>query len=1094
MLTITRAGLSAIAQADINGFKISLTSFKLSQHQYSAGLNLIEATDLFGVPVHSGPITLVEIVGTSTIKITIEIPRELPRTGVWHLKEIGLYLDTGELFALGALEPTYEKDNKFGIKLYIVVAANRLGEIASVNVGNSNSLPVVSAIRRLPAPIDSDHSVVAALDGITNPYGSPSSNLAVRSGPGLTHWSFVGHTRIYHSKPTLVPDIGLNKSTFVTTPEEGGFWLNNNEIVIAQITSGLGSGESRRMKYSASTSTFTVIDAPFSGINDTSTVAIWRSDANQLPARVPSIPEYMVLGHGLNSWRRVDPIPSTFYTYEAVYCYGTLNESSQFGNFKIEPQSADVLAFVYAGGQLIPEGQFSLSWNIATVFGRGAGTPIDILLFKRVVSTTGAGGLLTSYEAGSFGDGQTKRFHFSIVPKSTDWVCVFIDDLFIPKSAYAFYETSVVLHAAPVDGARVKILQFSTQDDTSGSCNTYRTFRQLSPGDTEVHLPYPIRDKSASVVFIDNKYYAKTKYETLTNILKILEPPTFPGGASYIDIYTFVPDALETDTPVSFSGTNSGPQWVDPAGLEGPPNRLVPKTISVLSDGAKTSYEVPTVPNADHVLVFIGGQFKQRETYTYSQGQVVLNTPAPNGTMVDFVCFTEDTSLGGFEVLCTTFNVQTSSDTFYQLAPVTDPEYVIVTVGGEYQHKRSYTIDPQSRIFFQGVMPNERMEVWYFNNQPRAGWRTTLRYDKSGGAALNSYPLSQLTSRKENILVFADTDKRDLNLYEINSAGDRVTLNPNVLVNTPVVNVSFVSGVPKTRLLTREEYNRSVVSFNYRTGAVLLTREDVRAVLQREDIFALLTDSERAILAGGGGGGGGGTEPPSAEPGNTFVTTFWIVPDGVYRIRSVIIGGGGGGGGGSNDFSHAGHGGRRGEVLIREFDVVPGQALEVRLGVGGSPYLYTQDGTIVYPQPGDYGTSDGMRAYPGRDGGDTIFHEWVAFGGRGGGVDPAYAPFYKHADADGEGQVAPAVGTGAYSGGGMGGTTGIATVNNDTMTYSYPGTNGAFGWSVPNSTGGGYSATAPGAGGGGAAADPSGVGAFGGSGRNGIVYISWGNL
>jgi hypothetical protein len=343
--------------------------------------------------------------------------------------------------------------------------------------------------------------------------------------------------------------------------------------------------------------------------------------------------------------------------------------------------------------------------------------------------------------------------------------------------------------------------------------------------------------------------------------------------------------------------------------------------------------------------------------------------------------------------------------------------------------------------------------------------------------------------------VFADYLKRDTSQYEINASGDRTALNPNVATNTPVVNVSFVSGAPKTRLLTREEYNRSVVSFNYRTGAVLLTREDVKAVLQREDVLSLFTPEELAVLAGGGGGGGGGgQQPPSAEPGNTFVSTFWTVPAGVYRIRAVIIGGGGGGGGGSNDLSYAGHGGKRGEVLIREFDVVPGQQLEVRLGLGGSPYLYTQDGTIVYPQPGDYGTSDGTRAYNGRDGGDTIFHEWVALGGRGGASDPAYAPTYKHADADGEGQVAASVGSGALSGGGLGGSPGVATAGNDTMTYSYPGTNGAFGWSTPNSTGGGWNATVPGAGGGGASADPNGVGAFGGSGKNGIVYISWGNL
>ena len=115
----------------------------------------------------------------------------------------------------------------------------------------------------------------------------------------------------------------------------------------------------------------------------------------------------------------------------------------------------------------------------------------------------------------------------------------------------------------------------------------------------------------------------------------------------------------------------------------------------------------------------------------------------------------------------------------------------------------------------------------------------------------NTYPLSQIVDRKQNVLTFVGYDKYDNSQYELGAAKNSVSLNPLAQINMSVVNVSFVSAAPKTRLLTRAEYNQSVVSFNYRQGTVLLTREDVAAVLQREDVLGLLTTAERAILAGG---------------------------------------------------------------------------------------------------------------------------------------------------------------------------------------------------------------------------------------------------
>ena len=1098
MLTITRAGLAAITSVATNGFKISLTSFKVSEYVGpQTGSDLVNATDLLGTSVYTGEITVVETVGTSTIKLTLSLPKELPRTGSWFLRELGIYLSTGELFAIGALNPAYEKNSEYGIKIYAICSANKLGQVVNVNINQNNSLPLIAHVNSLPSPIDSEHAVLAVLDQIKSEYAdSATAGIAIKSGPGLLHWSFSDHHRIFYGPADSI----VNVATFIVSPATGGFWLTDGEIVIGQIVSGSGAGQARRLSYNEATHEFAA-DLAFVDLNATSIIALWRDNAKQLPARKSTIPEYMVLGHGLNSWRRIPLAPAITYTYSANSISSVLNGDSQLGATFIEPLNSNNVMLVWCEGLLIPEGQYSSTWGVITVYGKPAGTKIDVTLLKRIVATAVAGAepvgsVLTLFESRNKGDGQTTRFYLSMVPTSRSWISVYVDGVLKHQSEYEFNRTNIVFYTAPAANAIVNVVQYGLYDEQYGSTSASRTFRQLTSGTSLIELTEVPANMSNVAVFVDGKQYAHSDFQIVTQGLQLVKTPTYPGGTSFVDIIVFTPSIASVNpyATLSVEGLNTGPVWTDPAGLEGPPNRLKPKSISVVSDGATTLYHVAAVPNRDHVLVFAGGAFVQPDAYSWASGVdeslVVLNVPVQAGTVLDIVCFTEITLDEGFDVQCTSFNVLSTTDTFYQLDTVNDVEDIIVTVGGVYQHKMNYEVDPSSVIYFQGILPNLPIEVWHWKTVVHPGWRTTVRYNRSTAITANSYPMAQSVSRKQNVLTFVGTTKYDSSKYDINGTGDKVSLSPNAATNTNITTVSFSSAAPKTRLLTREEYNNSVVSFNYRTGAIFLTREDVKAVLTREDVLALLTDAERAILNGAGGGGGGTVEPPHALPGNVFVSSTWVVPSGVYHIRAVIIGGGGGGGGGSADLVFAGHGGKRGEVLIRELDVVPGQALEVRLGVGGSSYLYTMAGDVVYPQPGDLGTSDGSRGYPGRNGENTIFHQWVAAGGLGGGSEPSFAPTYALFDAKGEDQV-PMVGTGTFTGGGAAGQTGVQTPGNNVLSYSYPGTNGALGWSVTNSTGGGYSATSPGAGGGGGAGDPIGVGSFGGAGANGVIYISW---
>lgn len=1092
MLTITQAGLAAITNADEGGFKINLATFKLSEYDVSGFENsdFANATDMVGDAIYSARVSLIEPMGTSTVRLTLSIPKELPVTGKWYFREVGIYLDTGDLFATGALNPAYEKDNQYGIKMYVACTANRLGDVVSVNVGSGSSMPLVPHVNSLVAPISSDYNMVGILDQMAEKAGDDySTGLAVRSGPGLLHWAFLGHKRIYKGPADAV----MGQSAIKLSVANGGYWLNNNEVVIVQVVTGGGAGQSRKMVYNYVTEIFTVTDMDFEDIDATSNFAIWRNSANVLPERKETIPDYMVLGHGLASWKRVSSASvAEYHTYTEQYISSTLDAQSQLSHPALKPPSDDEIVFVWCSNKLMAQNQYSLSSNIITIYGKPFGAKVDILILTKVTSTIG--GLPNVFESRHTGDGVTKRFYLSIVPKSQAWIAIYINGEFVHRTEFDYNITHVILHDAPAEGDVISIMQMGIYDSTQGSAVVKRFFRTVSPGDLTVVFDDPISDKAQLQVFVDGQVYSHQDYQLTDYGLQLLKLPALAGGSSLVDLYLFIPTiALPTAPDTTVSGLDTGPQWIDPAGLEGPPNRLIPQTISEVSDGAKVQWTIPEVISKDYALVFADGELLSDVDYSWNgdTSQIILNTPVQSGLLVDIVCFVESTIDEGYEVLCSSFDVQSSTDTVYQLAPVNDPGSVIVTVNGRYAHKLLYTIDAQSRIFFQAMTAGQTITAWYFNVTPHIGFRTTMRRDKSAGSSANTYPLSQYVSRKQNVLSFVNGVKRGDSGYSLSDGMNIISLNPNdAQSSTEITCVSFNSEPPKTRLLLRSEYNASVTSFNYRKGTVLLTREDVAAVLNRDDVLNLLTAEERAVLQGGTTTPPDTGELPQAEPGNTFVTSYWTVPANVYQITVVIIGGGGSGGGAGADFLYSGRGGKRGEYLRVTLNVQPGDQFEVRLGTGGSPYLYTADGTKIYPQAGDYGTTNGAVGYIGRDGEDTIFASYVMKGGKGGLSEPATGPTYQFSDSAGEGQLGIS-GTGPYLGGGAAGVTGVQTSGNNTIELSSPGdpfTRTVYRTAIE---GGGGNATAPGAGGGGATCTPGGDGAFGGAGANGIVYIMW---
>ena len=236
----------------------------------------------------------------------------------------------------------------------------------------------------------------------------------------------------------------------------------------------------------------------------------------------------------------------------------------------------------------------------------------------------------------------------------------------------------------------------------------------------------------------------------------------------------------------------------------------------------------------------------------------------------------------------------------------------------------------------------------------------------------------------------------------------------------------------------------------------------------------------------------------------------WTVPEGVRRIRYILVGHGGAGGTALQKtygvrYSGQCGGGGGGYFASGYMDVSPGQALPwvvptaqgqatVLNGVvansGESPQFITI-GTTQYNSIGGRGGSGG-------GGGSTLPDNYTTYGGNGGsnGSDGTYgasqSDALKYAVAGGSGQGASTQGFNGvlYSGGGGG-----AQHNRYQNKGGIGGAGGGGIASTGGSANGGNGTDGLGGGGGGASGSSTkyGILSFGGQGGTGCIYIAWGS-
>lgn len=210
---ITDVGLAAATLAGPSGPYINIAQFRVG-----SGFNYIPngtETGLAGTTLYTGvPLAFTQI-GVDTIEVLLVMD---PTVGPFNFGEVGIYLSTGELFALSVFSTLQEKLNVVGNQAgtrWAIRARLRLAQlpaICTVTILNANQLLELPSWAALPSPDNLISPTNAVIVHEEN--RSDDSILVIKDS--TTQWSVLGYTKVIE-EDTSNPGVAFTTTT-VTAP------------------------------------------------------------------------------------------------------------------------------------------------------------------------------------------------------------------------------------------------------------------------------------------------------------------------------------------------------------------------------------------------------------------------------------------------------------------------------------------------------------------------------------------------------------------------------------------------------------------------------------------------------------------------------------------------------------------------------------------------------------------------------------------------------------------------------------------------------------------------------------------------------------
>lgn len=489
---VTQVGLNACANAQKGGFLIDIARFGVTE---ATGFTPTkDDTILAGATAYEGDISVITVLsGDSAVEFVCELPIGVPTTGTLKIGEVGIYLASGELFSHGDVTPIYDKDNSFGLRFSVIVALAGLSDVINVTVTDTNSIPSVAYVRSLPRPIDGPENTVAVLDEWQNADSTYSPSVAIKYGPGNTRWGYVGYDRVFEG----VPD-SIDGTSFILSPDNHGFLMEINEIIIVQEVVNGNAGHSHKYQYKG-LGRFDLVDG------------------------TPGIIPQSILG----LWRRIIPNVSNGVKIDFERFSFTTNASGTYTLASAAQKDAYAVAWVDG----IYQQDLNIAGNTISVTGVPNGLPLVGGVFKTSALASGEDPDYIELDQYDFTNVTDTALTLPFEPDDKKWVFVFKQGRLMDESRWALYGTDVTLqYADDADGRDFQVVVFRKRTQTGGFSFDVVTHKQYTNGGIHINMS-GLLASSVYLFFASGLLQAKSNYnvDAYNEQIDLLTPGYFEG-------------------------------------------------------------------------------------------------------------------------------------------------------------------------------------------------------------------------------------------------------------------------------------------------------------------------------------------------------------------------------------------------------------------------------------------------------------------------------------------------------------------------------------------------------------------------------------
>lgn len=810
-IAVTDAGIASAQNARQGGFLVNLQEFSVSE---ATGFEVRTDRDQpVGTQVYRGSIESIEAINSDSVRLTCSLPKGQPAVGQWNLGELCIWDSSGALFAHGSFN-VFPKSDEYGLKFYVFVTLARLGEVINITTSDVYSLPSAVSVATLQAPESSTQNVVVVGDANPHdhevssgfPAGTSSPAIAIKHGPGGRRWGFAGHSRVFSGKPTSIN----SQSRFMLDPGSFGFWLADDEVLVATITEGSARGQSRKVQFNSAAKTFTVVDKAFNGLSTTSIVALWRSHEIALPRRHSGIPDYMVLGVGKNTYTSV--VTTAAQTHLDPYTHSIVGNGGEAYTIPDAslPMSRipdrDHLLLMVDGRARALSG-YSITGNTLTITGGlAAGQRASIMGWARAPEDVG--GILSFQDSVYESTGET-GYQLSTLPQSKHGVIVadsagwsYSNDQFnLTGSKLVFVDGQ-----QPPIGRTLYIIQCIAATIPAVRGSLTRLSTRASAAARDIVFPRSIGDKSNTLLFVNGTYVPRARYSVAQSVITTMD--VIPANADIELIVSWTEDV----TSVSASGGHdSGPKWVDPAGEQGTPNRLVPVRRRHVASSGQASFAVESVLDQYHLMVFVGNKFLSPSEFLYDGTHVWPREMVTGGTVVEVICF-RSMDHNGSSAHPQLTRVATTGSNSVNIHPNADLASLAVFIGNQYQPSSAYNYAQNGTLVFNSpVAAQSLVTAWSYADAEEQGKQVRMYGTTATITQTTDYLLQGTLDEVQDMVLFSGGNFLDYASFGLDNRDGfsyaKFGAPQTGLIGSMLNAVEFSSRTPRLRMVLREELN-----------------------------------------------------------------------------------------------------------------------------------------------------------------------------------------------------------------------------------------------------------------------------------------------